>query len=251
MPSILAIAAHPDDIEFCMAGTMLAMAARGWDLHVFNVCRGNLGSATIPGPELAETRAREARLAAAVMGAAWHAPVAPDLEVFYTSDMIRRVAAVVRQARPSVILTHAPEDYMEDHMVVARLAATAAFSRAMPNLETTPPVPAGEWPVRLYHALPHGLRDGMGRPVHADAYVDTSLFHGRKREALACHASQKEWLDRSQGMDSYLLAMDALSREVAAACGRGVVWAEGWRRHGHLGFCDEGFDPLAEVFVGD
>ena len=63
MPSLLAIAAHPDDIEFCMAGTMLAMARRGWGLHCFNVCRGNLGSATIPGPELAEVRAREAQAA--------------------------------------------------------------------------------------------------------------------------------------------------------------------------------------------
>lgn len=251
MPSLLAIAAHPDDIEFCMAGTMLAMARRGWGLHCFNVCRGNLGSATIPGPELAEVRAREAQAAAAVLGATWHPPIAPDLEAFYTSETIRRVAAVVRIARPSVILTHSPEDYMEDHMVVSRLAVTAAFARGMPNLETLPPFPAGDWPVRIYHALPHGLHDAMGRPVRADAFVDTSLEHARKREALACHASQKEWLDRSQGMDSYLVAMDDFSRQVAREGTTGVEWAEGWRRHSHLGFCDPSFDPLREVFVGD
>ena len=249
MPTILAIAAHPDDIEFCMAGTMLAMRARGWGLHCFNVCTGNLGSATIPGPELAGMRAREARASAALMGATWHAPCAPDLGVFYDAPMIQRVAAVVRLARPSVILTHSPEDYMEDHMVVSRLAVTAAFARGMPNLVTEPPVAPGDWPVRVYHALPHGLRDGMGREVRADAYVDTALHHGLKREALACHASQKEWLDRSQGMDSYLLAMDGMSREVARACGGGVEWAEGWRRHTHLGFCDESFDPLGDVFL--
>ena len=231
-----------------MAGTLLAMGERGWDLHYLNVCHGNLGSATVPGPELAEARAREARDAAAVLGATWHPPMAPDLEVFYTSEMIRRVAAVVRAARPSVILTHSPEDYMEDHMVVSRLAVTAAFARGMPNLETLPPTPSGPWQVRIYHAMPHGLRDGMGQAVRADAFVDTTLFHERKRRALACHASQKEWLDRSQGMDSYLIAMDDLSRQVAREC-PGVEWAEGWRRHGHLGFCDESFDPLGDLFV--
>ena len=200
MPSLLAIAAHPDDIEFCMAGTMLAMRARGWELHGFNVCLGNLGSATIPGSELAEIRAREARASAALMGASWHAPCAPDLGVFYDAAMIRRVAAVVRPARPSVILTHSPEDYMEDHMVVSRLAVTAAFARGMPNLVTGPPVPSGEWPVRICHALPHGLRDGMGH-------------------------------------------------EVARASGSGLEWAERWRRRMHLGFCDEAFGPLGDLWV--
>ncbi|MEI6341704.1 MAG: PIG-L family deacetylase [Verrucomicrobiota bacterium] len=249
MPTLLAIAAHPDDIEFCMAGTMLAMARRGWDLHYFNLCRGNLGSATIPGPELAEIRAGEAQAAAAVLGATWHPPIAPDLELFYTSEMIRRVAAVVRIARPSVILTHSPEDYMEDHMIASRLAVTAAFARGMPNLETVPPVPSGEFPVRIYHALPHGLHDAMGRGVEADSFVDTTLFHARKREALARHASQKEWLDQSQGMDSYLVAMDDFSREVARMAAPGIECAEGWRRHSHLGFCPASFDPLADVFL--
>ena len=49
------------------------------------------------------------------------------------------------------------------------------------------------------------------RPVMPDAYVDTATVHDQKRDALACHASQKEWLDATQGMDSYLVAMDEFS----------------------------------------
>ena len=48
MPSAIAIAAHPDDIEFLMAGTLLLLAQAGWDIHYFNLSTGNCGSATIP-----------------------------------------------------------------------------------------------------------------------------------------------------------------------------------------------------------
>jgi hypothetical protein len=66
-----------------------------------------------------------------------------------------------------------------------------------------------------------------------------------KRAALAAHRSQKEWLDKSQGMDSYLEAMEEMSLEVGRMSGR-FVHAEGWRRHLHLGFSASDIDPLAE-----
>ncbi|MFZ4593238.1 MAG: PIG-L family deacetylase, partial [Verrucomicrobiaceae bacterium] len=44
MPSALAITAHPDDIEFVAAGTLLLLKEKGWDIHYFNVSRGNCGS---------------------------------------------------------------------------------------------------------------------------------------------------------------------------------------------------------------
>ncbi len=246
MPTALAIAAHPDDIEFCMAGTLLRLAGCGWQIHYLNLSSGNLGSATIPGPRLATLRRRESKAAAEELGAIWHAPFARDLEILYTDALLRRVAAVVRQVQPSVILTHSPEDYMEDHMNTSRLAVTAAFARGMPNYRSRPGVAAYGGAVSVYHALPHGLRDGLGQRVRAGLYVDTGPVHARKRAALACHLSQKEWLDRSQGMDSYLVAMDEFSAEVGRLSTR-FEQAEGWRRHSHLGFCDAGDDPLRQV----
>jgi len=71
-----------------------------------------------------------------------------------------------------------------------------------------------------------------------------------KRAALACHKSQKEWLDTSQGLDSYLITMEAMSREVGGLSGR-YEYAEGWRRHLHLGFCAEDADPLSEALGDD
>jgi hypothetical protein len=72
---------------------------------------------------------------------------------------------------------------------------------------------------------------------------------GRKREALAQHRSQKEWLDESQGLDAYLVAMEQMSAEVGRLSGQ-FEYAEGWRRHSHLGFSDVEADPLADT-LGD
>ncbi len=116
----------------------------------------------------------------------------------------------------------------------------------MPNFPTTPPTPPIEAPVTIYHALPYGLRDGMRRRVEAEYYVDIGSVLDRKRAMLACHRSQKEWLDLSQGLDAYLNAMEAMSAEVGGRSGR-FSFAEGWRRHSHLGFCGENDDPLAEA----
>ena len=63
---------------------------------------------------------------------------------------------------------------------------------------------------------------------------------------LAHHRSQKDWLDESQGMDSYLITMEDLDREVGAMSGR-FAYAEGWRRRLHFGFCAEDADPLADA----
>ncbi|MBM3880586.1 MAG: PIG-L family deacetylase [Verrucomicrobia bacterium] len=245
-PRALAIAAHPDDIEFSMAGTLLLLAQAGWELHYLNLASGNCGS-LVTGP--AQTRAirrRESQAAARLLGAQYHRSFTDDLEIYYEDGLIRRVAAVVREVQPTVLLTHSPEDYMEDHMNTSRIAVSAAFVRGMPNCRTVPArAPTGQ-DVTVYHALPHGLRDGLRRRVIPGAFVDTSTVQAAKRAALAAHASQKAWLDQTQGMDSYLDAMDQMGRAVGRMSRR-FKFAEGWRRHDHLGFCAPEADPLAET----
>jgi LmbE family N-acetylglucosaminyl deacetylase len=246
MPSALAIAAHPDDIEFMMAGTLLQLASAGWQIHYLNLSSGNLGSLTTPPSRTARTRRAEARAAAALLGAIWHPPMCHDLEIAYDTPTIRRLCAIVRDVAPSIILTHALQDYMEDHMNVARLAVTAAFAREIPGYRSRPPRPPSRGPVTLYHASPHGLRDQLRQRVLPGAFVDTSAVHQRKRAALACHASQGTFLDATQAMDGYLKTMDRFSREVGRLSRR-FRHAEGWRRHLHYGFCDEAADPLRDA----
>jgi LmbE family N-acetylglucosaminyl deacetylase len=246
MPAALAIAAHPDDIEFCMGGTLLLLRQAGWRIHYLNLSSGNCGSLALSVARTRAVRRREAQHAARILGAQWHPPFCDDLEILYDLKTLRRLAAVVRDVKPSVVLTHSPQDYMEDHMNCCRLAVTAAFARGMPNFRTLPSRPAIRGDVTLYHAMPHGLKDGLRRRVVPGAWVNTTEVHATKRQALAAHRSQKEWLDVSQGMDSYLKAMDDMSAAVGSSSRR-FRMAEGWRRHLHLGFSAAEVDPLAEA----
>ncbi len=242
----MAIAAHPDDIEFMMAGTLCLLRDTGWQIHVLNLANGNLGSLTLSRARIAAIRRREAQAAARVIDAVWHPPICDDFHIFYDASALARVCAVVRAVAPTVVLTHSPQDYMEDHAVTSRLAVSAAFVRGMPAYRSIPPRRAEPAPVTLYHACPHGLRDGLRRRVLPGAFVDTTSVQRRKRDALACHASQQQWLDATQGMESYLGAMDTFSRTLGTLSGR-FRHAEGWRRHSHLGFCDPHADPLREA----
>jgi LmbE family N-acetylglucosaminyl deacetylase len=244
IPRALAIAAHPDDIEFMMAGTLLLLADAGWDIHCMNVSSGNLGSMTHSLAATARIRRREAQAAAKSMGAAWHAPICHDLQIFYDDRTLRQVSAVVRAVDPAILLTHSTHDYMEDHMNTGRLALTAAFARSVPNYRTTPRRPPVGTKMTIYHAMPHGLSDSLRRRIVPGAFVNTTGVQDRKRAALACHASQRGWLDATQGMDSYLKTMDEFARTLGSLSGR-FTFAEGWRRHLHYGYGDAGDDPLA------
>ena len=226
-----------------MAGTLLLLRDAGWEIHYLNLSSGNLGSLKMSGGLTARTRAAEAQHAAKLLGAWWHPPICDDMEIFYDDRTLRRVAAIFREVEPSILLTHSPQDYMEDHMNTSRLAVSAAFARGMPNYRSTPARGPVQTPVTVYHAMPHGLRDALRREITPDAFVETTQVHERKRAALACHKSQQEWLDTSQGMNSYLVAMDQFSAAVGKLSGK-FSHAEGWRRHLHLGFCTEEADPL-------
>ena len=253
-PIVLALACHPDDIEFMMGGTLFLLRAAGCTLHYMNLANGCCGSTQYSRDQTVRIRREEGRRAAELLGASFHESLANDLEVFYTPELIRKVTAVVRRVRPDIMLLPSPEDYMEDHMNTCRIGVTAAFSRCMPNYPTDPPVEATYQDIALYHALPYGLRDGLRRPIVPNFTVDITSVIDDKERMLACHESQKVWLDQTQGLDSYLQTMRAMSAEVAAvtAAGSGaaattVGYAEGWRRHSHLGFSATEIDPLPEI----
>jgi LmbE family N-acetylglucosaminyl deacetylase len=247
---VLAIAAHPDDIEFMMAGTLLLLRGAGWDVHYLNVSSGNLGSLTLSPVETARIRSAEAQASATLMQAVWHEPICDDLQVFYDDHALRRLAAIVREVDPAIVLTHSPQDYMEDHMNTTRLAVTATFARSVPGYRTEPRRDAVQTDVTIYHASPHGLRDGLRRLVIPEAFVNTAAVQDRKREALACHRSQRGWLSATQGMDSYLETMDDFARSLGVMSKK-FKFAEGWRRHAHYGFCDEDSDPLRVALKDD
>jgi len=246
---VFAVAAHPDDIEFMMAGTLLLLGQAGYELHYMTVANGSCGSTTMNRDEAIATRTREAREAAALLGATYHGPLVDDLQIYYRAELVERLCGLVREVRPEILLVPAMHDYMEDHVNTSRLMVTAAFCRGMPNFPTDPPAPALDGDLAVYHAMPCGLVDQLRNPVRPHLCVDVTAVLDRKRQALACHRSQKEWLDHSQGLDSYLKAMEDLSAAVGRMS-RKFTFAEGWHRHAHMGFGPEHFNPLCAA-LGD
>jgi LmbE family N-acetylglucosaminyl deacetylase len=207
------------------------------------VANGNLGSTEYSADEARQVRGQEARAAARVLGAHFHPSLTNDLEIFYNLELLQKLGAVLREVRPQILLTHSPQDYMEDHTTTCRLAVSAAFTRGMPNLRTKPHRQATDQELTVYHCMPHGLRDPLRRRIIPGAFVNTTAVHALKLKALAEHRSQQGWLNQSQRMNSYLLAMEAMSLEMGRLS-RTFKHAEGWRRHLHLGFCGADADPL-------
>ncbi len=246
MPVALAIAAHPDDIEFFMSGTLILLSEAGYEIHYINLANGCCGTTKYDVATIAGMRRQEAMDACEYAGAIFHESICDDLAVFYDRPTLAKVGSVVRQVEPEILLTHSPADYMEDHMNACRLVVTAAFARGMPNFPVDPPILPVSNKVTVYHAQPFSHRDPLRQRVQPDMYVNVTGVVERKVEMLAKHVSQKQWLDESQGHDSYLQTL----RDLDAACGRmsGMFeFAEGWRRHLHLGFGDETDDPLYEA----
>ncbi|MBN1581881.1 MAG: PIG-L family deacetylase [Anaerolineae bacterium] len=238
-----AVAAHPDDIEFLMAGTLILLQHAGYEIHTMTVANGSCGTAHHTVEEIVDIRRAESRAAAALIGAIHHDSLVDDIAIFYEPALLARVAAVMRDVAPDILLTHSPVGYMEDHQNTARLAVTAAFCRGMPNFPTDPPRAPVDKAVTVYHAQPHGNRDPLRRLVRPEIFIDVTSVIEEKRAMLACHHSQKTWLDQTQGMDAYLNVMQDLCHEVGQMSGR-FKYAEGWRRRLHLGFCDASADPL-------
>ena len=245
-PVAIAIGAHPDDIEFYMAGTLLMLKQAGYEIHYLTVANGNCGSVQYNAAMLRSIRNAEARAAAKILGAQFHPSLTNDLEILYNLELLRGLAAVIREVKPSIVLTHSPQDYMEDHMNTCRLAVTAAFARGMPNFKSAPPRPIGEYDVTVYHAMVNGLRDPLRRRIIPGAFVNTTPVHKVQLQALAAHKSQQNWLGVSQGMNSFLLAAEDLSRAVGRLSKK-FKYAEGWRRHLHYGFSGQETDPLAKA----
>ena len=238
-----AIGAHPDDIEFMMAGTLLLLRQAGYETHYMTIANGSCGTSQLDVETITRIRRQESIHAAEFAGAIFHESLVNDIEIFYEQGLLQRLGATIREVAAEIILTHATVEYMEDHTNTCRLVLTAAFTRRMRNFPVEPPHPPVEQPVTIYHALPYGLRDPLRRPVQPEMYVDVTSVIRAKRQMLAQHRSQKEWLDASQGIDSYLLTMEEMCRDIGRLSGA-YEYAEGWTRHLHLGYCDEGANPL-------
>jgi LmbE family N-acetylglucosaminyl deacetylase len=237
---VLAVMAHPDDIEMTCAGTLILLRRAGWDVHLATMTAGDLGTATRSRAAISRIRRKEAAASARLLGARYTCLGFHDLTIVYGEAAKRRVSALLRIARPDLVIAPSPVDYMADHEETPRIVREAAFASTMPNwkaaLGRRRPRPAEKLPAILY-ADPIDNVDHFGRRVTAQLVVDITASVDLKERMLACHDSQRAWLRAQHGEDEYLLWM----RRVGADRARDfrsprVRYAEGFRQHLGHGF---------------
>lgn len=231
---VLAIHAHPDDVEFLCAGTLARLRQLGCEIVIATMTAGDCGSAELSQAEISKVRRAEARRAADLLAAEYHCLEFEDLCITHDVAGRRKVTEVVRRARADLVLTSAPVDYMSDHEMTSRLVRDACFAASVPNYSTHQWDPAPVLPriPHLYYMDPIEGIDLFGRTVERGFVIDITDTMPLKLEMLACHASQRDWLLRQHGIDEYLESCKHWSRH----CGEsiGVAYGEGFTQHrGH------------------
>lgn len=215
---VLAVGAHPDDLELACAGTLARFRDEGAAVVLAVACRGDKGGAPAGGERLEDVRRRETLQAAALLGAPVEFLGLGDAEVRDTPETRRLFVSLLRRSAPEVLITHGPDDYHEDHVRVGRLAEAAAWFAASAG-HVTPEPPLAAPPAVVFMENVAGMNF---EPTHL---VDVTPVMDLKRRMLACHASQ---LARPDGGLAPLGELaETLARLRGFQCG--VRYAEGFR----------------------
>jgi bacillithiol biosynthesis deacetylase BshB1 len=179
---IMAVGIHPDDVEIGCGGTVALSAARGHEVVIVDLSRGESSTNGTP-----EVRAREAAEAARVLGVAERVNAGlPDTGI--RSDdpaQIRTLVVIIRAHRPDIVLVPHADDPHPDHAAGGLLTRHAIF---LANVNGYPTEDAGRrqerWKVARALVYP-GRHD-----VRADVVVDITDFHAAKQAAIRAHATQ-------------------------------------------------------------
>ncbi|MHB1922643.1 MAG: bacillithiol biosynthesis deacetylase BshB1 [Chitinophagaceae bacterium] len=178
---ILALAAHPDDVELSCSGTLLIHAAQGKKVGVADLTQGELGTRGS-----AAIRLEEATAAAQVMGLS----VRENIKLadgFFSNDRLHqlRLIEVIRKYQPEIILANALEDRHPDHGRAARLIADSCFLAGLKKIETIfeGKIQSPWRPRQVFHYI-------QDRYLHPQLVIDISLVMEKKIAAIKCYATQ-------------------------------------------------------------
>ncbi len=218
---ILAVGAHPDDLEILCGGTLAKYRARGDTVIMAHAAYGDKGHFVIPPDELTRIRRAEAQAAAEVIGAECVELGFYDLGIGNTDEGRMRVIDLLRAARPDVVFTHHPDDYHTDHIDIAALVLNATFSASVPHIKTEHDY-LPKMPVVYFMDTLTGLH------FQPSDYVDITNFMPQKIDMMSKHASQLVWLKEHDNYDA-LDAIETMAKFRGYQCG--VKYAEGFKRY--------------------
>lgn len=178
---ILAIGAHPDDVELGAGGTLAKHAALGYKVGILDLTKGEMGTRGTP-----EIRKREAEEGAHILKAAFRLNTGlPDGWIRVDEQAVHEVVKVIRYCRPRIVLANAPHDRHPDHGAAAELVAKAVFSAGFEKLKT-------HWlgqsqlpwrPAILMHYI-------QFINLQPDIIIDITGYFEQKLESCKAHKSQ-------------------------------------------------------------
>nr|WP_223129419.1 bacillithiol biosynthesis deacetylase BshB1 [Sinomicrobium weinanense] len=173
---ILAIGAHPDDVELGCGATIAKEVAQGKKVGILDLTRGELGTRGS-----AELRDKESARAAEILGAAVRENLA-FADGFFVNDKAHQleIIKVIRKYRPEIVLCNAIDDRHIDHGKGSKLASDACFLSGLIKIDTG----QGAWrPKQVYHYI-------QWKNIEPDFVVDVSGYITTKVEAVSAYASQ-------------------------------------------------------------
>lgn len=178
----LALAAHPDDVELAMGGTMALLAANGKKTGIIDLSRGEMGTRGTP-----EMRKLEAEKAAKVLGLKVRENLGlPDSLLESTREFQLPIIKAIRTYRPDIVFINAPDDRHPDHGNAARLQTDALFYAGLLKIETFDDEGNMQKPWRPFHTL-HYMQD---RPFEPSIIVDVSNFFDKRLESILAYSTQ-------------------------------------------------------------
>jgi LmbE family N-acetylglucosaminyl deacetylase len=219
---ILAVMAHPDDCELLCAGTLARAQNEGAEICIVVMCRGDKG---VSKSTFAETnkdiRFEEATRAAAIIGAQLFWFDAGDGELEDSFQSRRKLIDIYQEFRPTLLITHAPQDYHPDHRAASAITEAAGWFCA--SAGHAGQFPALDAPPELWFADTidmHQFSPGF--------FIDISTYTKSKEQMLACHKSQLQ-----RGADGDFSPLDQLMKRQYEARGAqsGTAAAEAFCLH--------------------
>ncbi|HCX20848.1 MAG: bacillithiol biosynthesis deacetylase BshB1 [Flammeovirgaceae bacterium] len=231
--NILAIAAHPDDVELSCAGTLIAHKDKGYTTGVIDLTRGEMGTRGTP-----EQRIEEATEAGKIMGLS----VRENMEfedAFFTNDKAHQMALIqkIRKYQPDIVITNTTYDRHPDHARGAQLVEEACFKAGLAKIETlnSQGDPQKPWrPKKVYYVI-------QSTSLSPNFFVDISTAQERKMEAIRAYGSQ--FFDpNSKEPETYIAKPEFMnmveSRAVEYGHRIGVKYAEGFITKEFIGVKD-------------
>jgi bacillithiol biosynthesis deacetylase BshB1 len=196
---LLAIAAHPDDVELTCGGTLLKMAQRGYTTGILDLTAGEMGTRGTP-----ETREKEAARAAKILKVAWRGTLGvADSDVQATRENKLRLAKVIRELRPRTVILPYWEARHPDHYHASALGYEGCFLAGLKQL------PLDGEPHRPFKILYATSFEGMA-PTFV---VDVTKQYEARRKAILAYGSQFRPAKNAREQRVYL-AIDELDSKM-------------------------------------